>query len=85
MKVSVDGRRYTVNGSATIRIPAGYFNVIVLTLQFNDTTQEGNDVIKCHTFKNMAYNGKTYVTYLVILIAPPNMSETLYINYVNKY
>jgi hypothetical protein len=85
VKVSVDGRPYTVNGSATIQIPAGYFNVTVLTLQFNDTTQKGNGVIKYYTFKNMTYNGETYVTYSGILFAPPNTSETLYINYVNKY
>jgi hypothetical protein len=85
VEISVDGRPYTVYGSATIQIPAGYFNVTVLTLQFNDTTQEGNGVIKYYTFKNMMYNGKTYVTYSAILFAPPNTSETLYINYVNKY
>ncbi|MCQ4343984.1 MAG: hypothetical protein NO117_03385 [Sulfolobales archaeon] len=85
VNVSVDGRPYTVNGSATIQIPAGYFNVTVLTLQFNDTTQEGNGVIKYYTFKNITYNGKTYVTYSAILFAPPNTSETFYINYVNKY
>jgi hypothetical protein len=85
VKVSVDGRPYTVYGSATIQIPAGYFNVTVLTLQFNDTTQKGNGVIKYYTFNNIIYNGKTYVTYSAILFAPPNMSETLYINYVNKY
>jgi len=85
VKVSVDGRLYTVNGSATIQIPAGYFNVTVLTLQFNDTTQKGNGVIKYYTFKNMTYNGKTYFTYSAILFAPPNTSQTLYINYVNKY
>jgi len=83
--VSVDGRLHTVYGSATIQIPAGYFNVTVLTLQFNDTTQKANGVIKYYTFKNMTYNGKTYVTYSAILFAPPNTSETLYINYVNKY
>ncbi len=85
VQVSVDGRPYTVYGSATIQIPAGYFNVTVLTLQFNDTTQKGNGVIKYYTFKNIQYNGKTYVTYSAILFAPPNTSETLYINYVNKY
>jgi len=74
-----------VNGSATIRIPAGYFNVTALTLQFNDTTQERSGVIKYYTFKNITYNGKTYVTPSAILFAPPNTSETLYINYVNKY
>jgi len=85
VNVSVDGRPYTVNGSATIRIPAGYFNVTVLTLQFNDTTQERSGVIKYYTFKNITYNGKTYVTPSAILFAPPNTSETLYINYVNRY
>ncbi|MCQ4342291.1 MAG: hypothetical protein RXN77_02070 [Sulfolobaceae archaeon] len=85
VNVSVDGRLYTVKGSDTIQIPAGYFNVTVLTLQFNDTTQEGNGVIKYYTFKNISYIGKTYVTYSAILFAPPNTSETLYINYVNKY
>jgi hypothetical protein len=85
VNVSVDGRPYTVKGSRTIPIPAGYFNVTALTLQFNDTTQEGNGVIKYYTFKNITYNGKTYVTYSVILFAPPNTSETLYINYVNRY
>jgi hypothetical protein len=85
VKVSVDGSPYTVYGSRTIQIPAGYFNVTVLTLQFNDTTQKGNGVIKYYTFKNMTYNGKTYVTYSAILFAPPSTSETLYINYVNKY
>jgi hypothetical protein len=85
VNVSVDGRLYTVYGSATIQIPAGYFNVTVLTLQFNDTTQKGNGVIKYYTFKNMTYNGKAYVTYSAILFAPPNTNETLYINYVNKY
>ena len=85
MNVSVDGSTYTVYGSRTIQIPAGYFNVTVLTLQFNDTTQETNGVIKYYTFKNMTYNGKTYVTPSAILFAPPNMSETLYINYVNRY
>ena len=85
VNVSVDGHPYTVYGSATIQIPAGYFNVTALTLQFNDTTQKGNGVIKYYTFKNMTYNGKTYVTYSAILFAPPNTSETLYINYVNKY
>jgi hypothetical protein len=57
----------------------------VLTLQFNDTTQEGNGVIEYYTFKNMAYNGKAYVTPSAILFAPPKTSESLYINYVNKY
>jgi hypothetical protein len=85
VKVSVDGSPYTVYGSATIQIPAGYFNVTVLTLQFNDTTQKANGVIKYYTFKNMTYNGKAYVTYSAILFAPPNTSQTLYINYVNKY
>jgi hypothetical protein len=85
VEVSVDGRLHTVYGSATIQIPAGYFNVTVLTLQFNDTTQKANGVIKYYTFKNMTYNGKTYVTYSAILFAPPNTSETLYINYINKY
>jgi len=85
VNVYVDGRPYTVYGSATIQIPAGYFNVTVSTLQFNDTTQEGNGVIKYYTFKNMQYNGKTYVTYSAILFAPPNTNETLYINYVNEY
>jgi hypothetical protein len=85
VKVSVDGRLYTVYGSRTIQIPAGYFNVTVLTLQFNDTTQKANGVIKYYAFKNITYNGKTYVTYSAILFAPPNTSETLYINYVNKY
>jgi hypothetical protein len=74
-----------VYGSATIPIPAGYFNVTVLTLQFNDTTQEKNGVIKYYTFDNITYNGGTYVTYSAILFAPPNVNETLYINYVNKY
>jgi len=85
VNVSVDGRPYTVNGSATIQIPAGYFDVRVLTLQFNDTTQKGNGVIKYYTFENITYNGKTYVTYSAILFAPPNTNETVYINYVNKY
>jgi hypothetical protein len=85
VEVSVDGRQYTVYGSATIQIPAGYFNVTVLTLQFNDTSQEGNGVIKYCTFKNMTYNGKAYATYSTILLAPPNTNETLYINYVNEY
>jgi hypothetical protein len=85
VEISVDGRPYTVYGSATIQIPAGYFNVTVLTLQFNDTTQEGSGVIKYYTFKNMTYNGRTYITYSAILFAPPNANETLYINYVNKY
>jgi len=85
VKVSVDGSPYTVYGSATIQIPAGYFNVTVLTLQFNDTTQKGNGVIRYYTFNNMTYNGETYVTYSAILFAPPNTSQTLYINYVNKY
>jgi hypothetical protein len=85
VNVSVDGRPHTVNGSATIQIPAGYFNVTVLTLQFNDTTQEKNGVIKYYTFDNITYNGGTYVTYSAILFAPPNVNETLYINYVNKY
>jgi hypothetical protein len=85
VNVSVDGRQYTVYGSTTIRIPAGYFNVTVLTLQFNDTTQKGSGVIKYYTFKNITYNGKTYVTYSAILFATPNTSETLNINYVNKY
>jgi hypothetical protein len=85
VKVSVDGSPYTVYGSATIQIPAGYFDVTVLTLQFNDTTQKGNGIIKYYTFKNMTYNGKAYVTYSAILFAPPNTSQTLYINYVNKY
>jgi hypothetical protein len=85
VNVSVDGRPYAVYGSAAIQIPAGYFNVTVVTLQFNDTTQEGNGVIKYYTFKNIAYNGKAYVTPSAILFASPNTSETLYINYVNKY
>jgi len=85
VNVSVDGSPYTVYGSATIQIPAGYLNVTVLTLQFNDTTQETNGVIKYYTFKNIAYNGKAYVTPSAILFAPPKTSESLYINYVNKY
>ncbi len=85
MNVSVDGRLCTVNATATIPIPAGYFNVTALTLQFNNTTQERSGVIKYYTFKNITYNGKTYVTPSAILFAPPNMSETLYINHVNKY
>jgi len=85
VNVSVDGRLYIVNGSATIRIPAGYFNVTASTLQFNGTTQKGDGVIKYYTFENITYNGKTYVTYSAILFAPPNTSKTLDINYVNKY
>jgi hypothetical protein len=85
VNVSVEGRLYTVNGSATIRIPSGYFNATELTLQFNDTKQEGNGVIIYYTFKNTTYNGETYATYSAIPFAFPNMSKTLYINYVNKY
>lgn len=83
--VFVDGRAYPVYGNDTIQIPAGYFNVTVLTLQFNDTSQERNGVIKYYTFDNITYNGRTYVTYSAILFAPPNANETLCINYVNKY
>jgi len=85
VELTVDRLPYTVFGSATIQIPAGYFNVTVLTLQFNDTSQERNGVIKYYTFDNITYNGGTYVTYSAILFAPPNANETLYINYVNKY
>jgi hypothetical protein len=83
--VFVDGRPHPVYGNDTIQIPAGYFNVTVLTLQFNDTSQEGKGVIKYYTFENITYNGGTYLTYSAILFAPPNANETLCINYVNKY
>ena len=85
VNVSIDGRLYILNGSATIKIPAGYFNVTVLTLQYNDSSLKGYGVIKYYTFKNITYNGKTYVTYSAILFAPPNKKEKLYINYVNVY
>ena len=90
MKVSVDGRLYIVNGSATIRIPAGYFNVTASTLQFNGTTQEGNGVIKYYAFKNITYNGKTYVTYsaqyfslLRIRVKHSTSITSININYYN--
>ncbi|WP_338599127.1 hypothetical protein V6M85_09315 [Sulfolobus tengchongensis] len=84
--VNVDGQNYTIKGSTTISIYAGYANITVYTLQFNDTSQQSNGVIMHYVYSNSTYNGKTYITKSFLVFIPPtNANPKVYINYKNNY
>jgi hypothetical protein len=86
--VNINGKSYTINqGSAIIQILAGFFNITVNTLQFNNTLQKSNGVIYHYVYDNITYNGKSYISTSVILFVPPNPSATpiVYIYYLNNF
>ncbi|EHP69384.1 hypothetical protein MetMK1DRAFT_00021350 [Metallosphaera yellowstonensis MK1] len=88
INVNINGKSYTINkGSAIIQIPAGFFNITVNTLQFNNTLQKYNGVIYHYVYDNITYNGKSYISTSVILFVPPNPSATpiVYIYYLNNF
>ncbi|QGA55252.1 hypothetical protein GFS03_12035 [Sulfolobus sp. E5-1-F] len=85
--VNIDGSNYTVKGSSTIQVTAGYINITIYTLQFNDTTQQNIGIIKYYIYSNSTYNKNTYIARSFIIFVPPSTSQTptVYINYNNIY
>lgn len=88
INVNINGKSYTINqGSTIIQIPAGFFNITVNTLQFNNTLQESKGVKYHYVYDNITYNGKAYISASAILFVPPNPSTIpiVYIYYLNNF
>ncbi|XDF43431.1 hypothetical protein AB1303_08680 [Saccharolobus solfataricus] len=85
--VNIDGSNYTITRSYTVQVPAGYVNITLYTLQFNDTTQQQQGIIKHYIYSNSTYNGNVYTARSFILFIPPSSSQTpvVYIKYYNNY
>ncbi len=79
----LDGQSYQIEGTTTLKLPAGFLNLTVVTTQFNSSPSNG--VIHHYSYSNVTYDNKVYNTLSMLLFLPPQTTPTIYVNYVNDY
>ncbi|MCG3109517.1 hypothetical protein L3N51_01810 [Metallosphaera sp. J1] len=84
--ITVDGISYTINGSENITALAGYINISVNTLQFNNTNLESKGIIYHYTYGSSLINSVNYpVDNFIAFINPSNNYSDLSVQYINNY
>ncbi|MEM2012287.1 MAG: hypothetical protein QW536_02890 [Metallosphaera sp.] len=86
INVTVNGIRYTINGNENISVLAGFINVTVNTLQFNNTKYENKGIIYHYAYESSSIDTTNYPSYEFIAFVNPSSSySTLKISYVNVF